>query len=120
MRGAYAAEPRADGALKGAVGERFRVERAALGPLLDGDAEGALAEGLAVLERGSAAMARAVERLRELAAAAELETSLGQLAGDLGHMHVNRLLRSAQRAHEMVLYDMLDRLHAARAARARA
>ena len=34
-------------------------------------------------------------------------------------MHVNRLLRSAQRAHEMVMYDLLDRLYMARAARSK-
>ena len=120
MRGAYAAEHRADGALRGAVGERFRAEREALAPLLDGEADGVLAEGLAVLDRRSAAMAPTLERLRELGAAGELEADPGQLAADLAHMHANRLLRSAQRAHEMVIYDVLDRLHAARAARARA
>jgi len=120
MRNAYAAEHRADAALRGAVGERFRAERGALAPLLDGDVDGVLADGLAVLDRRSAAMAPALGRVRELAAAGEFEGDLGQLAGDLAHMHANRLLRSAQRAHEMVIYDVLDRLHAARAARARA
>lgn len=33
------------------------------------------------------------------------------------HMHVNRLVRSAQRAHELVLYDFLARLYAAQSAR---
>lgn len=34
-------------------------------------------------------------------------------------MHVNRLIRSSQRAHELVIYDLLDRLYVARAARRR-
>jgi len=39
------------------------------------------------------------------------------VAMSFAHMHVNRLLRSAQRAQELVLYEMLDRLYASRAAR---
>jgi class I lanthipeptide synthase len=35
-------------------------------------------------------------------------------------MHVNRLIRSAQRAHELVLYDLLVRLYESQAARAKA
>ena len=35
------------------------------------------------------------------------------------HMHVNRMLRSAQREHELVLYDFLVQLYASRRARAR-
>ncbi len=60
-----------------------------------------------------------VERLRDLHARGRLTASLEDLAASLGHMHVNRVLRSAQRAHEMVLYDLLDRLYLSRAARRR-
>jgi hypothetical protein len=35
----------------------------------------------------------------------------------VAHMHVNRVLRSAQRAQELVLYEMLDRVYSSRAAR---
>jgi len=34
-------------------------------------------------------------------------------------MHVNRIIRSAQRAHEMVLYDFLYLLYESKAARER-
>jgi hypothetical protein len=34
-------------------------------------------------------------------------------------MHANRMLRSTQRAQELVLYDFLDRLYESRAARIR-
>ncbi len=34
-------------------------------------------------------------------------------------MHINRMIRSAARAHELVLYDFLYQLHESRAARAR-
>jgi hypothetical protein len=32
-------------------------------------------------------------------------------------MHVNRLLRSAHRAQELVLYELLDRVYSSRAGR---
>jgi hypothetical protein len=35
-------------------------------------------------------------------------------------MHVNRMIRSAQRAHELVLYDLLVRLYESQVARAKA
>ena len=44
---------------------------------------------------------------------------LKDMAVSLAHMHVNRFIRSAARAHEMVLYDFLFQTHRARAARAR-
>jgi hypothetical protein len=39
------------------------------------------------------------------------------LAASFAHMHVNRLLRSAHRAQELVLYELLDRAYSARAGR---
>ena len=34
-------------------------------------------------------------------------------------MHVNRMIRSSQRAHELVLYDLLRRLYEGQAARSK-
>jgi hypothetical protein len=39
------------------------------------------------------------------------------LAMSCAHMHVIRLLRSAQRAQELVLYELLDRFYVSQAAR---
>lgn len=131
LREAMAGEHRADAPLRKAIGERFRTHRAELTPLLrpaerppagaipGTHGRSALEAGVVVLERRSAAIAGAVSEVRELAAAGRLEVSLPKLAADLAHMQTNRLLRSAHRAHEMVLYDVLDRLYTARAARAR-
>jgi hypothetical protein len=58
--------------------------------------------------------------LRGAAKRGELPLPLNQIAPSLLHMHANRLLRSAQRRHELVLYDFLHRLYDARADRARA
>jgi len=43
------------------------------------------------------------EQLRALGA------PVGELVHSYVHMHVNRMIRSAQRAHELVLYDLLRR-----------
>ena len=40
-----------------------------------------------------------------------------ELALSLAHMHVNRMLRSAQRAQELVIYEMLGRAYRSQAAR---
>jgi hypothetical protein len=42
-----------------------------------------------------------------------LSVPLPVIARGLLHMHVNRLLRSAHREHELVLYDFLARHYAA-------
>jgi lantibiotic biosynthesis protein len=39
------------------------------------------------------------------------------VAMSVAHMHVNRMLRSAQRAQELVLYEFLDRIYCSAAAR---
>jgi lantibiotic biosynthesis protein len=42
---------------------------------------------------------------------------MADLARSVAHMHVNRLLRSAHRAQELVLYELLDRAYSSRAGR---
>ena len=46
--------------------------------------------------------------------------SILELSPSYIHMHVNRLLRSVQRAHEVVLYDFLTRLYESQIARSKA
>jgi hypothetical protein len=42
---------------------------------------------------------------------------LVDLAARFSHMHINRLIRSSQRAHELVLYDFLYQIYDGRIAR---
>jgi hypothetical protein len=42
---------------------------------------------------------------------------MSDIAVSYAHMHANRLLRSAQRAHELVLYELLERAYSSQAAR---
>jgi thiopeptide-type bacteriocin biosynthesis protein len=101
--------------------QRFRQEWRSLMPLLDpsGDAESELAPALAVLRQRSERLAPIVDELRERERAGRLNQTLADLAPSYVHMHVNRIIRSAQRAHEMVLYDFLYLLYESRAARER-
>jgi thiopeptide-type bacteriocin biosynthesis protein len=101
--------------------QRFRQEWRSLMPLLDpsGDVESELAPALAVLRQRSERLAPIVDELQEAEWAGRLNQTLADLAPSYVHMHVNRIIRSAQRAHEMVLYDFLYLLYESRAARER-
>jgi thiopeptide-type bacteriocin biosynthesis protein len=120
-RAGFASEFRADKHFFGQLGEKFRNERQALIGILDPeyDVTHPLAPGFAVLAQRSTWLAPVAAELRAAEQAGQLSTPLPDLALSYLHMHANRLLRSAQRAQELVLYDFLDRLYEARAARLR-
>ncbi|MEA2901181.1 MAG: lantibiotic biosynthesis protein [Actinomycetota bacterium] len=104
-----------DAAATARLGRRYRSERAALEELLVADEDGdhPLTPGLAILARRSEAVAPAVADLRARG------LPLPDLAASLAHMHANRLLRSAHRAQELAIHDLLHRLYQARLHRAR-
>ncbi len=108
-------------ALQVQLDQKFRTERPKLEPLLDAgaDPENAFAPALAVFARRSQATAPILDELRRLDREGRLQGTLADMATSLAHMHVNRFIRSAARAHEMVLYDFLFQTHRSRAARAR-
>jgi thiopeptide-type bacteriocin biosynthesis protein len=119
IRDAFTQEFQADANLKHQLGARFRQERHGLEASLDPtrSAEGPLAPGLAVLRRRSERLAPVAAELKACEQAGGLALPLAQLAPSYLHMHANRLLRSAQRAQELVLYDFLGRLYESQAAR---
>jgi lantibiotic biosynthesis protein len=108
-----------DGTFRGRVGQRYRAERARLEALLDpGQAPPApLAAGLEALRRRSLRLAPVTAELRQLGQVGRLSATLADIARSFAHMHVNRLLRSAHRAQELVLYELLDRAYSSRAGR---
>jgi len=105
--------------LRHQLGERFRRERRDLEALLErtGAAAPPLQPGLAALSRRSEQLAPLAAELRSRERAGALAAPIVELASSFIHMHANRLLRSAQRAQEVVLYDFLDRLYHSAAAR---
>jgi thiopeptide-type bacteriocin biosynthesis protein len=101
------------------LGERLRRERTALEALRAGE----IAAG-SPLAAALPHLAIRAERLRPLArllgekrSRGSRDRGLEDLAASFAHMHANRVLRSAQRAHEAVLYDFLWHLDEARRAR---
>lgn len=108
-----------DGNFRGRVSQRYRAERARLEALLDpGQAPPSpLAAGLKALRRRSLQLAPVTAELRQLGQAGRLSATMTDIAISYAHMHVNRLLRSAQRAQELVLYELLDRAYSAQAGR---
>ena len=104
------------------LGKRFAAEREALEVLLDPtrDTESPLWPGLSVLRRRSADLVPVMDELQASERAQRLSRPLTELALSYVHMHANRVLRSAQRAQELVLYDFLVRLYEAQRHRARA
>lgn len=89
-----------------------RAERRALESLLD-----SAGGGMTILRNRSTRNAPLAAELRRLEDARRLTMPLAQIAPSLIHMHVNRLIRSAPRAHELVLYDLLAAIYDSRAAR---
>jgi lantibiotic biosynthesis protein len=122
VRTEFAREFKVDSPFKDQLSERFRKERKSLEALLDPaqGADNALAPGFEIFHRRSARLSPIVARLKELEQAGRLTMSILELSPSYIHMHVNRLLRSAQRAHEVVLYDFLARLYESRIARSKA
>jgi thiopeptide-type bacteriocin biosynthesis protein len=101
------------------LGDRFRALRLSLEVLLDRarDEESDLQPGFALFAERSQRLKPVGEGFR--AATGRIGVPLEDLAGSFLHMHANRLLRSAHRAQELLLYDFLDRLYLSQHARAK-
>ena len=121
MREGFSREFGGGKGLRVQLDQKFRAERRALDPLLEpaNDEESPMAPALVVLRRRSEVLAPVVAELRSLEQAGRLSMSLVELAPSFIHMHVNRFIRSAARAHELVLYDLLYQIYQSKAARAR-
>ncbi|HXU47050.1 MAG TPA: thiopeptide-type bacteriocin biosynthesis protein, partial [Thermoanaerobaculia bacterium] len=119
MRENFAREFGGQKSLEVSIDQKYRTEKRAIGNLLavEPPAEDPLAPGYAILAERSRRSAPHVAELARLEGEGFLNRA--DLAGSFVHMHVNRMIRSAARAHEAVLYGLLHREYQARAARAR-
>lgn len=122
LRESFTREFKASLPLKKQIGDRHRTERKPLEELLAASPDGdhPLAPGLEALERGAHLAAPAAEELRKREKEKRLTSTVEEMASSFAHMHVNRLIRSEGRAHELVLYEFLFRHYNAQAARQRA
>jgi thiopeptide-type bacteriocin biosynthesis protein len=114
-------EFKGDKSMRVQLDQRLRTDRKSLSLFLDGDPETSapFAPALALFDRRSRDVAPVVAELAAREAAGRLTSPVREMAASFVHMHVNRFIRSAARAHEMVLYDFLYQLYASRAARQR-
>jgi thiopeptide-type bacteriocin biosynthesis protein len=121
MRNTFAAEFQTDASFRHRLGNKFRLERTILQELLaEAPRVGPeLHHGMEVLRRRSNRLAPVLADLKACHHAGRLSVPLTELASSYLHMHANRLLRSAHRAQELVLYDFLSRLYDSQEARER-
>ncbi len=119
MRDSFAKEFGGQKSLDVSIDQKYRTEKKSLAALLGPEPgpDDPLAPGYAILAERSRRSAPALAELTRLEAAGELKRI--DLASSLIHMHINRMIRSAARAHEAVIYGLLHREYQARAARAR-
>jgi thiopeptide-type bacteriocin biosynthesis protein len=112
LRKAYEAEFGVKTLFRIQLGDRFRKEKRDLEALLDPEQRMThpLAPGLAIFEHRSARLTPVIANLRACEQAGRLSEPLSNLVASFLHMTANRLLRSAQRTHELVLYDFLARI----------
>ena len=121
MRREFGKEQRADERVKRGLAVRLRKESKSLALLLDADRnrESSLSPGIEVIRSRSDRLAPLVQGLKDLERTGGLLQPLAAIAPSYIHMHVNRLLRSAHRRQELVLYDFLARMYESRAMRQR-
>jgi thiopeptide-type bacteriocin biosynthesis protein len=124
VRGAgdrFGKELRIDDPLERQIGDRYRKERPALESLLGlslpRDEGLSSAHDFTAFTGRSLVLQPVVAELRQCEQAGRLTQPLVKLAGSFIHMHANRILRSAPREQEFVLYDFLGRLYDSQAAR---
>ncbi len=121
LREGFGREFQVDRTFERQMNERFRKERQGTEALLvsrRADSP-ALARGLEVLQRRSGKLAPLVAGLKALGEEGKLSVPIVGLAGSFLHMHANRMARSAARAQELVLYDLLTRHYSSWVARQR-
>ncbi len=106
LRAAFGIEFRVYGGFERQLGDKYRAQRHALEELL-----------AKAPPKPFEVRSQSVRNLGERLRAMHLVRPLHEIAESLLHMHANRMLRSSARAHELVLYDFLERLYTGRIAR---
>jgi thiopeptide-type bacteriocin biosynthesis protein len=119
LREGFGKELRVEKSLEVRLGAKFRKERSALDQLvaLSMASDDLLAPALEPLHARSRRLAGTLTDLKRLRESGRLTAPMDDLAASYIHMHVNRMLRSAHKAQELVLYDFLVRVYESRAAR---
>ena len=119
LRAKYHREFQVGASLKQQLAGKFREKRRLLESLLDGSSDRNQQLKLArdAFELRSTKVRQVEDKLEMLAQAGALQADMCELARSFIHMHINRLLRSAPRQNEGILYDLLFRLYDGQLAR---
>ena len=119
-RESFGKEFRVEKTVVGQLSEKFRRERKSLEALVRAEInDHPLAPGLELFHTRSERLAPIIAELKTCEEEGRLSVPLRELVLSYIHMHANRLLRSAQRQQELVIYDLLARLYDSRLARAK-
>jgi thiopeptide-type bacteriocin biosynthesis protein len=115
----YGREFNLQGFARHPIQDKFRKERRALFGLLDEAKNGPtpLEPGLAILRGRSERLASPLAELRLRDDRGELTVPFRDILGSLIHMHANRMLPTAARAQEAILYRFLENLYDSQLAR---
>jgi thiopeptide-type bacteriocin biosynthesis protein len=116
LREAFGREFHVDAAFARQLAAKYRTVKSDLEGLLDSQPNGSTA-GLDAFTVRSTRTRESLARLRAADEAGVLHVPIGVLAESYVHMHLNRLFRAEQRAHELVIYDFLSCLYKGRVAR---
>jgi thiopeptide-type bacteriocin biosynthesis protein len=94
------------------LAEKLRFESKRLKSMLNGSGSDSFVDlAKPSLQNRSLRLRALADQFRVLEKTEELQVKIEALVGSFAHMHINRLLRSSQRAHEMVIYDFLAELY---------
>ena len=116
---AFRREFRIDARFEGQLSQRFRRERSVLEPLLAGRDRypDHLRWARAIAEAFKGKLSPWAAEFRSLARQNRLSASLEDISASLAHMHVNRMMLSNPREHELIIHAFLHRICRARLAR---
>lgn len=105
--------------LKEQTEKKFRKDRPEINELMDrkNDPVSEMLPLFQLLEQKSTAVRPIAEEILKLNENKQLHVPLNDLMASYSHMMVNRLFKSKQRTHEMVLYDFLHRYYKSEIAR---
>ena len=120
LRDRYVSEFGCGEGLSRQLAARYRAERAQLEGLATSsmDPNHPLAAGFEILAARSRRVAPLLRELVWLRSTGRLDHPVEDLLASFAHMWMNRLTRSAGRAHELVMFDFLARAYRSTVARA--
>jgi len=105
--------------LKSQMEKKFRADRAAINELMDpaNDEQSEMLPLFNMIKEKSTASRPIAETILTLNTEKKLQMGLNDLMSSYSHMLINRLFKSKQRTHELVIYDFLHRYYKSEIAR---